>query len=70
MSMASILVKDKKASDFILVPRREYEKLLDLRKTLKSKLGEIKDTNSAVKNYLQEKKQKKLKVLKSLADLS
>lgn len=66
--MASVLVKDRKA-DFVLVPRQKYEELLDLEKTFKNKLGEIKDTDIATKAYLKEKKQKKLKVLKSLADL-
>ena len=65
-----VLVKDKKTSDFVLVPRQEYKKLLDLKKTFKSKLGEIKDTDTAIKTYLKEKKQKKLKVLKSLSDLN
>ncbi len=68
--MASVLIKDKKVSDFVLVPRQEYKELLDLKKTFKSKLGEIRNTDIAVKVYLKEKKQKKLKVLKSLADLN
>ena len=68
--MASVLIKDKKVSDFVLVPRQEYRELLDLKKTFKSKLSEIRNTDVAVKVYLKEKKQKKLKVLKSLADLN
>ena len=68
--MASVLIKDKKADDFVLVPRQEYRELLDLKKTFKSKLSEIRNTDVAVKVYLKEKKQKKLKVLKSLADLN
>ncbi|MEK7629575.1 MAG: hypothetical protein AAB394_03615 [Patescibacteria group bacterium] len=68
--MASVLTKDQKNSDFVLVPRKEYRELLDLKKILKSKLGEIKNTDTAIKIYLKEKKQKKLKVLRSLADLN
>lgn len=67
--MASVSIKDRKSADFVLVPRKEYEELLGLKKTLRSKSGEIKNTDSAVRVYLKEKKQKKLKVLKSLADL-
>ena len=68
--MASVLIKDKKVSDFVLVPRQEYRELLEMKKTFKSKLSEIRNTDVAVKVYLKEKKQKKLKVLKSLADLN
>ncbi|MBI2454196.1 MAG: hypothetical protein HYV54_01310 [Parcubacteria group bacterium] len=69
MLVASVSIKDRKSADFVLVPRKEYEELLGLKKTLRSKSGEIKNTDSAVRVYLKEKKQKKLKVLKSLADL-
>ncbi|MDP3799887.1 MAG: hypothetical protein Q8Q90_00490 [bacterium] len=67
--MASVLTKDKKSSGFVLVPRKEYKKLLDLEKTLKDKLSGVISVDSAIKIYLKEKKQKKLKVLKSLAGL-
>ena len=55
-----------KSKDFVVVPRGEYERLLDFERTLKS---EIRDTDSAVKIYLKEKKQHKLKTVRSLADL-
>ena len=68
--MASVLMKDKKSSDFVLIPRGEYKKLLDLKKIFQKKLDEVEDTDYAVEVYLKEKKQKKLKTLKLLADLN
>lgn len=43
--MASVLTKDKKTGDFVLVPRKEYEELLGLKKILKNKLSEIKNVD-------------------------
>lgn len=68
--MPLVSVKDKRVGDFVLVPRQEYKELLDLKKTFKNKMGEIRNTDTAIKVYLREKKQKKLRVLKSLADLN
>ncbi|MEK7501027.1 MAG: hypothetical protein AAB642_02795 [Patescibacteria group bacterium] len=61
-----------KEMDLIVVPRKEYEDLLSLQEMFGRKLAEsedVKDTDEAIRVYKQEKKQKKLRVLKSLADL-
>ncbi|MBI4118889.1 MAG: hypothetical protein HY452_01340 [Parcubacteria group bacterium] len=55
-----------RSKDFVVVPRKEYERLLDFEQAFKN---EIHDTDAAVKIYLKEKKQHKLKNVRSLADL-
>ena len=60
----------RKEKELVLIPRRQYEEFLSLKKVLKTKMEEIMDTDSAVELYQREKKQKKLRVINSLADLS
>jgi hypothetical protein len=55
--------------DLIIIPRKQYEIFLDVGKKWNQRLLEIKDTDEAISIYKKEKKQGKLKVLKSLASL-
>ena len=55
--------------DLIIIPRRQYENFLDIGKKWNERLFEIQDTDDAINIYKKEKKQGKLKVLKSLASL-
>ena len=66
VSISKSLLKEK---ELILLPKKDYERLLDLEKIAKRKLEEIADTDLAIRIYKQEKKQVKLKVLTSLARL-
>lgn len=59
-----------KEKELILMPRSAYEEFLRLREIAYKKIAEEKDTDSAVAIYKKEKKQGKLKVLKSLAELN
>ncbi len=52
--------------DLVLIPRREYEEFLKLRK---QREWEEKDTNEAIRIFREEKKKKKLIKIKSLTDL-
>ncbi len=52
--------------DLVLIPRREYEEFLKLRK---HREWEEKDTNEAIRIFREEKKKKKLIKIKSLADI-
>ncbi len=69
--MATITIPKKliKEKDLILIPRREYEKFLNLEKMIGKRLIEEADTDLATQIYQKEKKQGKLKAIKSLADL-
>jgi hypothetical protein len=60
------LIKEK---ELIIIPRKTYEELIGLQKAMKKKVYEEQDTNSAIKIYKKEKKEGKLKIIKSLADL-
>lgn len=55
-----------KMGDLVIVPRKEYEKL---QKAGRERVIEEKDTNLALSTYKKEKRLKKLKIIKSLADL-
>jgi len=55
-----------KKGDLVLIPRKEYEEFLRLRK---QKKWEEKDIDEAIKVFQKEKKGKKLIKIKSLADL-
>lgn len=52
--------------ELVLIPRKEYEEFLKLRK---QREWEEKDTDEAIKIFKEEKKNKKLIKIKSLADL-
>ena len=59
----------KSNDDLVIIPRKQYESFLDLDKRWKKRLFEESDTDEAIKVYKKEKKQGKLKVLKSLSSL-
>ena len=72
MATKTITKEFLRERDLVVIPRKEYENLLDLREEISRRPAETKDTkdiDAAVRVYKQEKKQKKLRVLKSLADL-
>lgn len=58
-----------KAKELVLLPKADYRRLLDLEKIAKKTLAEIADTDLAIKVYKREKRQGKLKAIKSLAEL-
>lgn len=55
--------------DLVVIPRKQYEIFLSLGKKWKQNSFEIEDTDQGIDVYKKEKKQGKLKVLKSLASL-
>jgi phage pi2 protein 07 len=67
--MAKILTIPKeilKKGDLVLIPRKEYEELLKLRK---KRQWEEKDTEEAIRVFKEEKKKNKLRKINSLAEL-
>lgn len=60
------LIKEK---DLMLIPRSQYETFLNIGRQWKKRLFEEADTDEAITTYKKEKKQGKLKVLKSLSSL-
>lgn len=58
------LMKEK---DLMIIPRKQYELFLNISKQFEKRLSEEQDTNQAILVYKNEKKEGKLKVLKSLA---
>lgn len=59
----------KKEKELVLIPRRQYNEFLTLEQIFKKRLSEEQDTDLAIKIYKKEKRQGKLKIIKSLADL-
>mgnify|MGYP001559414549 CR=1 FL=1 len=55
--------------DLIVLPRKQYEIFLDIYKQWNKRVFEEADTDEAIAIYKKEKKQGKLKVLKSLSSL-
>ncbi|MBI4155969.1 MAG: hypothetical protein HY507_01920 [Candidatus Zambryskibacteria bacterium] len=55
--------------DLVIIPRKQYESFLDIDKQWKKRVLEEGDTNQAIAIYKKEKKQGKLKVLKSFVNL-
>jgi hypothetical protein len=55
-----------KEKELVLVPRNDYEELLEFRAQIEQ---EERDTDEAIMIFKQEKKTKKLITIKSLADL-
>lgn len=55
--------------DLVIIPRKQYESFLDICKKWGKRISEEKDTDVAIDIYKKEKKQNKLKILKSLANL-
>ncbi|PIV31943.1 hypothetical protein COS33_00475 [Candidatus Wolfebacteria bacterium CG02_land_8_20_14_3_00_37_12] len=58
-----------KNDDLVIIPRRKYKEFLDFEKIIRKRLAEEVDIDLAIKIYEKEKQQKKLKVIKFLADL-
>ena len=56
--------------DLVIIPRKQYDSFLDIGKKWMQRLSEEKDTDEAIDIYKKEKKEGKLKILKSLASLS
>lgn len=69
--MATITIPKNYISndDLVIIPRKQYEGFLDIGKKWMERLSEEKDIDEAIAIYKKEKKQGKLKVLKSLANL-
>jgi hypothetical protein len=59
----------KSNDDLIIIPRKQYESFLDIGKRWEKRLFEDEDTDQAIAVYKKEKRQRKLKELKSLASL-
>ena len=55
--------------DLVVLPRKQYEIFLDIGRKWNARLFEEKDTDEAIAIYKKEKKQGKLKMLKTLASL-
>ena len=66
LNISKSLLKEK---ELILLPKRDYERLLDLEKIARRRLTEIADTDLAIKIYKREKRQGKLRAIKSFASL-
>lgn len=58
-----------KNDDLVIIPRQKYEEFLDLERIIGKRLVEEADIDLAIKIYKKEKRQGKLKTIKSLADL-
>lgn len=69
--MATITIPKNYISndDLVIIPRKQYESFLDIGKQWKKRLFEEQDTSEAIDIYKKEKKQNKLKILKSLSSL-
>ena len=55
--------------DLVIIPRKQYESFLNVGKQWNKRLFEEKNTDEAIAVYKKEKKQGKLKVVKSLSSL-
>jgi len=69
--MTTIIIPKKliKEKELVLIPRKKYEEFLNLEKITEKRLAEEADTDLAIQIYKKEKQQRKLKMIKSLADL-
>ena len=68
--MATITIPKKLIKDdLVIIPRRRYTEFLNLEKILKKRLAEETDTDLAIQIYKKEKRQGKLRTIRSLADL-
>ncbi len=69
MNMLTIPKNFISNDDLVIIPRKQYESFLNVGKQWKKRLFEEKDTDEAIAIYKKEKKQGKLKVVKSLSSL-
>ncbi len=69
--MATITIPKSFISDddLVIIPRKQYESFLSIGKKWGQRMSEEQDTDQAIAIYKKEKKQSKLKVLKSLTSL-
>jgi hypothetical protein len=69
--MATITIPKNLISndDLVIIPRKQYESFLNICKKWGKSISEEKDTNEAISIYKKERKQGKLKILKSLVSL-
>ena len=58
-----------KNDDLVIIPRKKYEEFLGLEKSIERRLADESDTVFAIKIYKKEKRQGKLKIVSSLANL-
>lgn len=69
MNMLTIPKNFISNDDLVIIPRKQYESFLNIGKQWEKRLFEEKDTDEAIAVYKKEKKQGKLKVVKSLSSL-
>ena len=69
MTTITIPKKISKNDDLVIIPRKKYEEFLGLEKSIERRLAEESDTDLAIKIYKKEKRQGKLKIVSSLANL-
>lgn len=58
-----------KENDLVIIPRKKYEEFLGFEKSIEKRLAEESDTDLSIKIYKKEKRQGKLRVIGSLANL-
>ena len=69
MNMLTIPKNFISNDDLVIIPRKQYESFLSVGKQWNKRLFEEKNTDEAIAVYKKEKKQGKLKVVKSLSSL-
>ena len=69
MNTITISKELMKNDDLVIIPRKKYEEFLGLEKIIERKLEEESDTDLALQIYRKEKRQGRLKTIKSLADI-
>ncbi|KKU65941.1 MAG: hypothetical protein UX89_C0024G0007 [Parcubacteria group bacterium GW2011_GWA2_47_16] len=69
MNMLTIPKNFISNDDLVIIPRKQYESFLNVGKQWNKRLFEEKNTDEAIAVYKKEKKQGKLKVVKSLSSL-
>ncbi len=55
--------------DLVIIPKKQYQAFLEIGKKFNQKVLEEDDTDQAISIYKKERKQGKLRILKSLASL-
>lgn len=69
MNMLTIPKNFVSNDDLVIIPRKQYESFLDIGEQWEKRLIEEQDADESVAIYKKEKKQGKLKVLKSFSSL-
>ena len=70
--METVVIPKKlmREKELVLIPKRQYEEMMRGLFRMKKMAKEKADTDEAIRIYRKEKKLKKLRTIKSLADLS